>query len=416
MKARHAATALLATTALIGLAGCSGQTGSTDSDGTITWSMWSGDTESDNKLKAQLAVAQEQNPDIDIELRTSPWADYFTKLNANMSSGKLACVTAMNGQRMSGYHEAFMPLTDEDLETAGISREDYNPGALSVMEHDGELYGLPYDTATMFLYYNADLFEEAGVELPTNEWTIDDFSAAAEEITANTDAQGFAVSIDEFQWLTLPMALSGTQPVNEDGELDLTAPDFVEAAEWYAGLVTESGVSNGVPSASETTWDPTQFENGDAAMIIDGTWNAAKYTTNEAYTGGAVRIPSGPDGPYNVALGSGYGIAASCEDKEAALKVLGALTGPDVQAVIAEQGGYPAQLGSQDLYFQALPEEARDNLTAAFLSGFDGSTAQRTNEKWTEVATAFPLELVSVYAGQVPMSEALENLQARFGE
>lgn len=418
-KRKLIALGAMAAVGALGLTACAqGGGGTADGKTTIVWNMWAGDTESEQKLEAQMAVAQELvGDDITIELQTAPWADFFTKMNANMASGNVACVTAINGQRLAGYTEAFLPLGAAELETAGISRDDYNPGALSVMEHGDTLYGLPYDTATMFLFYNADLFEQAGVELPTNEWTIADFEAAAKTITEKTDAKGFAVSIDEFQWLSLPMAASGLQAVDEDGVLDLTNPAFVEAASWYGDLVTELGVSNAVPSASESAWDPTQFENGQAAMIIDGTWNATRYTNPEnAVTGGAIRIPSGEEGPYGVALGSGYGVAANCEHKDEALKVLGALTGPEAQAVIAEQGGYPAQLGSQSLYFDALPDETRENLTAAFTAGFDGSTAQRVTEEWTQVATAMPNELVSVYAGQTTMSAALESLQARFAE
>ncbi len=414
--------ALTATAAVgaLGLTACAPAGGGDAADGTtrIVWNRWAGDTESEQKLEAQMAVAQEiVGDEITIELQTAPWADFFTKMNANMASGNVACVTAINGQRLAGYADAFLPLGDAELATAGISRDDYNPGALSVMEYGDALYGLPYDTATMFLYYNADLFEQAGVDLPTNEWTIDDFEAAAVAITEATGVKGFAVSIDEFQWLSLPMAKSGLQAVDDDGALDLTNPDFVEAATWYGDLVTELGVSNAVPSASETTWDPTQFENGQAAMIIDGTWNATRYTDPEnSYTGGAIRLPSGDEGPYGVALGSGYGVAANCENPDEALKVLGALTGPEAQAVIAEQGGYPAQLGSQSLYFDALPDQTRENLTAAFTAGFDGSTAQRVTDEWTQVATAMPNELVSVYTGQTEMAAALESLQSRFAE
>ncbi|MBB2910280.1 multiple sugar transport system substrate-binding protein [Streptosporangium becharense] len=424
MKLRIAAFSAAAVAIMTAASACGSSSGEGSGEGsgsgsgaTITWNMWSGDNESTKKLEAQMAVAQQLVPDVKIELQTAPWTDYFTKLNANMASGKLACITSMNGQRLSGYTAALTPLTDEDLKVAGISRGDYNPGALSVMEHGGKLYGLPYDTATMFLYYNADLFKKAGVAEPTNTWTVDDFEAAAKTITEKTGVKGFAVSIDEFQWLSLPMAKAGLQVVTEDGKLDLTNPTFVKAAEWYSGLVTGLKVSNAVPSASETTWDPGQFETGKAAMIIDGTWNATKYTGKDMpFTGGAVRIPSGAAGPFGVALGSGYGIAANCENKQAALKVLGALAGPKVQAVIAQQGGYPAQLGSQPLYFQALAADSKEKLTAAFTSAFDGASAQRVTEKWTQVTTAFPQELVSVYAGQKTMADALGGLQQRFAQ
>lgn len=417
-KKRIAFAGLVAVTAM-GFTACASGGGAADGGKTtIVWNMWAGDTASEQKLKDQMAVAQELvGDDITIELQTAPWADYFTKLNTNMASGNVACVTGMNGQRLAGYTEVFDELTDDDLSTMGISRDAYNPGALSVMENDGKLYGLPYDTAAMLLFYNADLFAKAGAPLPTNDWTIDDFEKAASEITAKADAKGFAVSVDEFQWLSLPMAETGLQPVDESGALDLTNPSFVEAATRYGDLVTKLGVSDAVPSASDSAWTTTQFENGKAAMIIEGTWMASTLTGPDlGFSAGAVRIPRGDDGAYGVALGSGYGIAANCENKEAALKVLGALSGPEVQSVIAEQGGYPAQLASQPEFFTALPDATRDNLTQAFTAAFEGAVSQRVTDQWTQVATATPNELVSVFTGQATMSSVLEGLEQRFGK
>ncbi|WP_433519533.1 ABC transporter substrate-binding protein [Nonomuraea sp. CA-143628] len=420
MKLRIAALAVAAVSIVTATSACA--SGAADGAGNgskaaITWSMWSGDNESTKKLQDQMAVAQALVPDVKIELQTAPWADYFTKLNANMASGKLACITSMNGQRLSGYTAALTPLTDEDLKVAGIARTDYSPGALSVMEYGGKLYGLPYDIATMLLFYNADLFKKAGIEPPTNTWTIDQFEAAAKTITEKTGVKGFAVSLDEFQWLSLPMAKASLQAVNEAGKLDLTNPAFVKAAEWYSGLVTGLKVSSAPPSASESGWDPGQFENGKAAMIIDGTWNATRYTGKDMpFTGGTVRLPAGPAGPFGVALGSGYGIAANCANKQAALKVLGALAGPKTEAVIAKQGGYPAQIGSQQLFYDALPAETKDGLTAAFKAAFDGASTQRVTPEWEQITTAFPQELVSVYTGQKPMADALGGLQQRFAK
>lgn len=401
----------------LGIGACSSG-GSEDGKTTVVWNMWAGDTASEQKLKDQMAAAQAAvGSDITIKLQTAPWNDFFTKLNANMAGGNLACVTAMNGQRLTDYTAAFEPLTDADLATMGISRTDYNPGALSVMESGGKLYGLPYDTATMFLFYNADLFKKAGLALPTNTWTIADFEAAARTITAKTGVKGFAVSLDEFQWLSLPMARSGKQPVDENGKLALTDPAFVEAATWYGNLVTGAKVSDSVPSASETSWEVTQFQNGKAAMIVDGTWQAASYTGADAkFDGGAIRLPAGSAGQFGVVLGSGYGIAKGCKDKQAALKVLGALAGKTGEDVLAKQGDYPAQTASQDAYFASLPDSKRDMLTAAFKAGFQGATAQRVTAEWTQVATAMPTELVTVYTGQSTMGTALGNLQKKFGK
>ncbi|MDR1852343.1 MAG: sugar ABC transporter substrate-binding protein, partial [Propionibacteriaceae bacterium] len=116
------------------LAGCSSSGSGNQDSNTIVWNMWAGSSENVDNLNAQMKIAQDiVGSDIKIELQTAPWADFFTKLNANMASGKVSCVTAMNGQRMSGYYQAFMELDDGALAKAGISKDDYDPSALEVM-------------------------------------------------------------------------------------------------------------------------------------------------------------------------------------------------------------------------------------------------------------------------------------------
>jgi multiple sugar transport system substrate-binding protein len=416
-KSRYAAAAVIAAAALA-LTGCAG--GNSGSDGgktTIEWNMWAGDTAAQKNLEAQMAAAQKElGSDITIKLTSAPWDDFFTKLNTNLASGNVACVTAINGQRLSGYTSAFEELTDADLKKMGASRDDYTAGALAPMESGGKLYGLPYDTASMLVYYNADLFTQAGVALPTSDWTIDDFQKAAQQITEKTGVKGFAVSTDEFQWLSLPMAKSGLQPVDKDGKLDLTNPDFQKAASWYAGLASDLKVSDPVPSASDSSWTQTQFENGKAAMIVEGTWMLGTLAGDAVpFKSALVRIPAGDDGAYGVTLGSGYGITKACKDKDAALKVLGALTGTSAQAVVASQADLPARTASQPEFFSSLPEGQRDMVKEAFTSSFEGAVSQVVTKQWTQVSTAMPAELVSVYTGQETMENALKNLQQRFG-
>ena len=46
--------------------------------------------------------------------------------------------------------------------------------------YDGSVYGFPRDISVEVLYYNKDIFDEAGVAYPDDTWTWDDFLAAAE--------------------------------------------------------------------------------------------------------------------------------------------------------------------------------------------------------------------------------------------
>jgi multiple sugar transport system substrate-binding protein len=404
--------------AALSLAACGSSSDSGDAGGeAIVWDMWAGSQADTDALNETLAIVKEENPDIEVRLQTSPWNDYFTKLTTNMSSGNLACVTSMNGQRLGTYASAFEPLTDADLETAGISKDDFAPGALDIMTHDGQLLGLPYDVATMLVYYNKDLIEAAGAPEPAIGWTFEDFEATAKGATTDAN-KGFAVGMAEFQWMSLPIARAGQQPVDENGELALDDPAFVDAATWYAGLVTDQQVALPAASASDTGWGENQYSGGNAAMAVDGTWNAVSYLGNDAgFEAGMVNLPAGEHGSTGLVLGSGYGIAKGCENKEAALKVLGSLVGKAAQDAMASSGrSYPARAESQPLYFESLDESVRGDVQAAFDAAFADVEAQRSTDNWDQINTALVPNLASIYNGQASMADVLQQTQQQFSK
>ncbi|GGO67131.1 sugar ABC transporter substrate-binding protein [Microbacterium nanhaiense] len=417
---RMVRTAAALTTAALAVtvAGCStGGDDSSSADGktTIVWDMWSGSEADLANLQEHVRIAEEDNPDITVALRTAPWGDYFTKLTTNLASGEVACITGMSGQYTPGYAEALTPLTDADLETAGIDPSAFSEGALDILSYDGELLGLPFDVAAMQVYYNADIFEEAGVEPPAVGWTLEDFEEAANAVSAVKPA--FAAAMGDFQWMSLPIAASKKQPVDESGALALTDPDFVDAATWYAQFAID-GIASPPPSASSSGWGEEEFKAGNVAMAVDGTWNAVSYLNNETgFTAGMVDLPQSPDGRLGVVLGSGYGIGANCEHKEEALRVLGSLVGEKAQDYIASSGrSYPALAASQPLFFESIDEEFRSEVESVFAASFQQVEGARSTADWSQVYASLQPNLVSVFTGQVPMAEALETTQAQFGE
>lgn len=415
MKKKLSTAAALVASAAIVLTGCSATSDAGSSD-SVVFDMWAGSDDDISALKASVAIAEKQNPDLKIEMRTAPWNDFFTKLTSNMSAGKMACITGMNSGQLSSYQDGFLELTDEDLKTAGIDRSEFADGALDILSSGDTLYGIPFDLSTMLVYYNADMLEAAGAPIPAEGWTFDDFEATAK--TATTGGKyGFGIGLGEFQWQALPIAKSGEQPVNDKGELDLTNPAFLDAATWYGDLVTKEKVAAPAASASDTGWGENQFSGGNAAMAVDGTWNAVGYLNNDAgFSAGLVSLPTGDNGSTSLVLGSGYGISKTCDNKEAALKVLGSLVSAEAQDGIAESGrSYPARTASQPKYFEALDADVRDSVKTAFEAAFTDVEGQRVTKDWSKVGTAIQPFLVSVYNGQDTMANVLGNVQKQFG-
>ncbi|WP_228479963.1 ABC transporter substrate-binding protein [Microbacterium abyssi] len=418
MKKMRVGAVAVATGVAVVLTGCAsgaGSAGEADGD-TIVVDMWSGSESDTEALEAQIAIAQEQNPDIKIKLQTSPWSDFFTKLTTNMASGNMACVTGMSGAQLGGYTQGFRELTDEDLETAGLDKTDFTPGSDGILSFGGKLYGMPFDVSAMLTFYNQDMLDAAGAATPEIGWTFDDFEQIA--ATATTDGKyGFGMGMGGYQWLSVPMSYSGTQPADESGTLHIDDADFVDAATWYAGLVTDQKVAAPVASASDTGWGENQYTGGNAAMAVDGTWNAVSYLNNDAgFTAGMAPLPAGPSGAMSPVLGSGYGIAKDCANPEAALKVMGSLLSPDAQDYIASSGrSYPALTASQPLYFDSIDEEYRDQVQSVFEAAFENTVPLYMTDNWAKLESYIQPNLVSVYNGDLSMAEMLGNAQAQFG-
>lgn len=404
--------------AALALTGCgSSSSGAGADDKTVVVDMWAGSADDTKALQAQIDVAKKQNPDLKIELRTAPWNDFFTKLTTNMASGNMACVTGMNSGMLSGYTSGFQKLTADDLKTAGLKEDDFASGTTEILKNKGDLYGLPFDTATMLVYYNADQLKAAGAADPKPGWTFDDFEKTAKAATRD-GKQGFAVGMGDFQWQALPIAKAGVQPASQDGKLQLTDKKFSDAATWYAGLVTDQKVALPVASASDGGWGEDQYSNGNAAMAVDGTWNAVSYLKNEAgFTAGMAPLPGEGKDSLSLILGSGYGISKTCKNKDAALKVLGSLLSKDSQDYIASSGrSYPARAESQPLYFQSIDEKFRPQVEEVFKAAFANVQGQYVTDNWSKVGSYIQPQLVSVYNGQTPMAEVLKSAQQQFGK
>ncbi len=381
----------------------------------IVVDMWAGSEDDISALDAQIDVVKKQNPDLEIELRTAPWGDFFTKLTTNMASGNMACVTGMNSGQLASYTDGFVALTADDMKAAGLSEEDFAAGATDILKNKGEMYGLPFDVSTMLAYYNEDMLTAAGADIPSVDWTFDDFEKIAKAATKDGKF-GFGIGMGDFQWQALPIAKSGQQPVAEDGALKIDDPAFVEASDWYASLVTDLKVATPVSSASDTGWGENQYTSENAAMAVDGTWNAVSYLTNDAgFKAGMVPLPKGDKGNLSLILGSGYGIAKTCENKEAALKVLGSLLSKDSQDSIASSGrSYPARAESQPLYFESMDEAYRDQVKEVFEAAFEQVEGQYVSDNWAKVSTYVTPELVSIYNGQQSMDVVLKSAQQQF--
>ena len=80
------------------------------------------------------------------------------------------------------------------------------------------------------MYLNLDMFEEAGVDVPTNDWTVDDYKKIAEELTQKsgdrTTVYGTAINNYRADWINW----MGNYDADwfADGKSNLSSPEAME--------------------------------------------------------------------------------------------------------------------------------------------------------------------------------------------
>ena len=188
---------------------------------------------------------------------------------------------------------ALRPL-DDLLPEMAIDPAAFKPIWLDICRYDGRLYALPSTPYTVALYYNRELFRNAGLDPDRPPQTLAEFSAYAERLTVH-DAAGRIVQAG----FTPSMAMLGwwpwIWPYFFDGRLwdghncTLETPAGRAAVEWLAALRLAQGPEamiafEGTAGAIESAQNP--FLSGRIAMMFQGPWLSnwiAKYAPNLDY-------------------------------------------------------------------------------------------------------------------------------------
>ena len=129
-------------------------------------------------------VGQEEG--IRVNMLIVPWDDYYTKLTVAISSGNAPDLAINHLTRIPAYADqgALQSFTPEQLQAAGVREDNFIPEMWETSFIDGELYGIPMDAFPRFLWYNKELFREAGLDPEAPPQNLEELISAAEEITS----------------------------------------------------------------------------------------------------------------------------------------------------------------------------------------------------------------------------------------
>jgi multiple sugar transport system substrate-binding protein/raffinose/stachyose/melibiose transport system substrate-binding protein len=375
----------------------------------LTWFMWSGSEPEVTAWKHVAALVTEKYPDITVEFQTTSFPDYWTKLPALAAAGKLPDIVSLQSLRTAGFSGLMEPL-DSRIKADNFDIGAFEPSIVKGLSREGKIYALPYDFGPLVIFYNVDAFQKAGLTPPHPGWTEAEFMQDAKALTKD-GSFGFAVwQPDAF----IAFARSkGAQYLTAKGELDLTNPGLEKAFTAYAALVGTDKVAPLLPASGTQSSQlaAARFTAGNVAMIVNGPWQLINIKKQASFHVGLAPVPVREAGSISISAGSGFGIATTSKNKEAAWKAIQVMTGPDAEQYLAEQGrAFAARSADQKFWYDSAAqgvEGARDAIAAAL------KTAEPyvTTPNWSTVASGFEQYAPLAYAGSESPSKVLATIQ-----
>jgi multiple sugar transport system substrate-binding protein len=254
-----------------------------------------------------------------------------------------------------------------------VEQLTFNPETGESGDMSGALWGLPRDASAMALFYNADLFDEAGVDYPevqiaNGTWDWDGFIATSAAISAlssgSNQIYGFGMNGWWANWL-LFVNETGARYFNEDATAcGFTEPGTTDAMSFMRSLYANDYA---VPFGSDA--EPP-FVAGNVGMFMNGRWATPNAIAQISFNWNVAEVPAAPNGERsNWLFWGAYVVNANTADPAAAFELVTRLTSTEVQAQVTALG---ANIPSRDT------EEAQ----AAFLSSLLDIKPDLNNQVW----------------------------------
>ncbi len=281
----------------------------------------------------------------------------FQQLANDQLSNKIAVSSAAGGKDLDVI--AFRPLQETLLfakngwlepldgyisKSPDFDIDDFFKSAKDVTTVDGKTLGIPVMTEREIVYYNKEMFEKAGVQIPK---TMDELMEAAKKLNdPKKGIAGIAIrgkgSDAVTQFSGFLRAFGGD--FMKDGKATINTPEAIQAFKFYGDLLKQYGP----PGVTNMGWTETQslFTQGRAAMRIDAD-SQYGFAVDEKSSlvhdkVGYFALPAGPAGaaPFNIVAWC-LGISSGSQNKDAAWEFINWSMGKEID-VKAQLNGNPS--------------------------------------------------------------------------
>jgi multiple sugar transport system substrate-binding protein len=356
------------------------------------------------------AAFEEANPGTDIQIEVVPWDVLLQKLTTDISAGANADLSIIGTRWLVDFVNEGIAAPLDDYMTDEF-RARFIDVFLTPSVFDGQTYGLPIAASARAMYYNQDLFEQAGLDGPPDTW--EELAEAAAAIDAlGPDIAGFGMQgaqIETDVYFYYAFWAFGGELVEEDGTSGLDTPAGYQAARLYRDLIESGATQDGVTSMTREDVQ-NLFKEGRVGMMITAPFLATQIR-NEVpdLNFGVAAIPAGPDGQRGT-----YGVTDSIilfensQAKDTAFAFLDFLFTTDWRVRFTQGEGFlPVQVEEA-----AAEVFVNDPVLAEFTALLPEARFAPVIAGWEEIAERTSVALQTIYLGEGEIEATLDAAAA----
>lgn len=260
----------------------------------------------------------------------SGYGDYHAMLLTQLAAGSGPDVMRVD----SYYFQDFQGLNalraiDDLVERDGLDLSVYYQQGIEENTYQGDLYGLPWATSSLYMFLNLDVFEAAGVPVPDFDWTVDDFEEIARRLTGD-GRYGYGIGLGTVSAVLPFIWAEGGDLFSPDrARFAMNEAPAIRALERIARMYAEGTIPEDSVTADAnalTRW----FVNGQIGMRMGAVSEILSTQAVEGVRFEVINMPTGPNEPNTTVYKSNIvGINARTRDLEPSWDFLKFLRGPD---------------------------------------------------------------------------------------
>ena len=367
----------------------------------------------------ELTAAYERRSGDDVRLVEVPDRDaHLQKLATGFAAGDPPEVFLVNYRNFAGYaaRGALAPVGPRLRASDVLEHGAFYRQPLEAFELDGELQCMPHNASSLVVFYNRDLFRQAGLKDPRPGWTYAEFIAAARALTGpvpeGNAVRRYGVGVEPSIVRVAPFVWSAGGDIVDDPDMPRRFTLDTPAAR--AGLFAFLDLQGGerlAPFEQEVEAKGLQerFLDGELGMLLSSRREVPTLRTIEDFEWDVASFPT-LDRPASVLHSDAYCLARG-KGADGAWGLVEFAAGPEGQRILARSGRIVPSLKSVARSRAFLDPSRPPRSSQVFLDAIPAVRRLPVASTWPELEDAVDLAIKRAYYTELTVDETLARIE-----